>query len=282
MKKKRIPFVALLLCLTLTVSAVVLTGWLPTMALETVGPEATAAISAASRAFDAAEPIFESLKESVAEELEGFEEEATEDTTVEDIEELTQELNDYVDQLDGLISDLSGFPDDMNTSVGKTIRATRDYLNMLRDMSADYAELAQYAVNLLNALTVLEKISGDVDSYIDLVDAIYTSTGEALEQMDSFTPPDYIAVTQSDLRLRLQEFQDFSVDFYSAINLEDPLRINSCVYRIGRISTMLEQWSENLMADLQLQFTQAERRINGPIEQLHNELKSNLALLKAA
>jgi len=111
---------------------------------------------------------------------------------------------------------------------------------------------------------------------------IYTTTGEALELLDSFTAPDYIAVTQGDLRARLQEFQDFSVDFYVAISMDDPLRIHSCVYRLSRISTLLEQWAENLMSDLQMQFTQAERRINGSIGLLHDELENNLALLKAA
>jgi len=281
-KKKRVPFIALLLCLTLTAGAAVMTGWYPTMALEPVGSEATDAIDAASRAFDAAEPIFEKLKESVAQEIEDYEDESSEDASFEEIEELTRELLGYVDQLDELIYSLSGLPDDMNTSVGKTIRATRDYLIMLRNMSADYAELSQYATNLMNALMVLDGISGDVDSYEELADMIYTTTGEALELLNSFIPPDYISVTQGDLCVRLQEFQDFSVDFYVAISMDDPLRLNSCVYRLSRISTLFEQWAENLVSDLQMQFTQAERRINGPIGQLHDELKSNLALLKAA
>ena len=282
MRKKSIPFIALLVCLTLTASIVVIKGALPTFALDTAGAEATAAINAASKAFDAAEPIFERLRSSVADELGDNEDEESEDFSVEQIDTLTQELQGYVDQLDELKSGLTGFPDDMDTSVGKTVRATRDYLDMIRNMAADYAELCQYAANLIGAVTVLGNISGDANDYIELAESVYTTTNEALELMDTFQPPDYIAITHGDLLARLQEFQDFSVDFYKAAQMGDPLRTMSCVYRLNRISMMLGQWSENLMADLQLQFTQADHRINGSIIQLHDELKNNLALLKAA
>jgi hypothetical protein len=82
--------------------------------------------------------------------------------------------------------------------------------------------------------------------------------------------------------LRVTELRDFSEDFYNACYMEDILRIYSCVYRINRIERMFGICGDNLMTDMALQFSQAERRLNGPVGQLREELTQNLDKLQNA
>lgn len=192
------------------------------------------------------------------------------------------ELEGYINQLDGLLSDLNGLPDDLNSSEGKTVCAVREYLTMLRDMSADIYDLVGYNIDLYAALQAIGNLDSNSEDYAALAAQISQGTDTALKIMDKIEPPAYLAISHSDLEKRIQEFKDFSVDFSAAIEISDPLRIYSCFFRMNRIMIAFTRCGDNLNEDIKLQFEQANRRLNGPIATLNDELSHNLELLKAA
>ena len=230
-------------------------------------------------AFEAAESIFTDLKEFIQDESAASDDDEGEFDTSE-AEAMLKELQDYVNRLDGLISGLDGLSQDMNTSEGKTVRATRDYLIMLKNMAYDLNELVGYSLDFYAAVMPMGEMDENVEDYEEFADMIYINTSESLEMLNDITPPAYLAITHNDLIARVQEFNDFALDFYMAAYMEDPLRIYSCMYRMDRIEAMFTKCGGNLDDDIMLQLRQAERRIGGPISTLRSELSATFELLK--
>ena len=150
---------------------------------------------------------------------------------------------------------------------------------MLKNLAGDLAELGQYSIDLYAAVKVMEDIDENAESFQALAEQLRVITGQTLELSEEITPPAYLAITHGDMVNRIQEFHDFGEDFYKAAEMNDPLRIYSCIYRLGRIERMFTLWGDNLQSDMELQSAQAERRINGPITLLHDELSNNLSLI---
>jgi len=239
-------------------------------------------LSKTSGALDAAEPIYQKLREIITEEIAAMGVEDDSEPDVDEAEAGYEELNGYVKQLDELISGLSGLSDDPNTSDGKTVRAMREYLSKLRNMADDLAELVRYSIDMYNAVEPMGMVDGDVDDFGVLAEQIWNGCEATRILMGKINPPAYIAITHNDMVARITEFRDFGEDFYYACAMEDPLRMYSCIYRMNRIVRMFEICGDNLNADLELQFRQSERRLNGPIAQLRDELTDNLETLNNA
>lgn len=241
-------------------------------------------LSRVSGAVEAAEPVYQQLKELVIEEIEamndGYEDEGEYDP--EEAEAGYDELNDYISQLGGLISGLSGLPEDLSSSEGKTVLAAKEYLTMLLNMTTDLAELLRYSIDMYYAVEPIGLMDTDTDDYAVIANQIWTRCNETKILMEQISPPGYIAITHDELITRVTEFRDFGEDFYYACYTEDPLRMYSCIYRMNRIVTMFNICDDNLTADLELQFKQADRRINGPISLLRSELNENLEAMTNA
>jgi len=228
-------------------------------------------------AFSYAELIFEDLREFVRDELAADDDEG--EYSPEEAKALLASLKRSEERLDVLIAGLSGLTDDAGTNEGKTVRATVDYLAMLKNMACDMDELVAYSFDFYNAVMEMDILDEDTDSYDALADSIYTGTSKALELLEKITPPAYLAITHGDLIARIGEFKEFAVDFQLAADLLDPLRIYSCVYRMGRIEVMFGICGDNINGDILLQFRQAERRLEGPISVLRQELSAYFASL---
>ncbi|MCL2517231.1 MAG: hypothetical protein FWF15_01585 [Oscillospiraceae bacterium] len=276
--KCKIPLMCLVLALTLT-----FTVFLQLVSVTASNRQSVQeSLDKTSGALAAAEPIYQRLREIIAEEIIAMDLEDETDTDIAGSEAGYEELNGYSKQLDGLISGLNDLSDDPNTSDGKTVRAAREYLSMLRNMTADLSELVRYAIDVYYAIEPMGMMDEDTDEFEVLAEAIWTGCETTRIMMTELKPPSYLTITHNDMIARITEFRDFGEDFYIACYMDDPLRMYSCVYRMNRIIRMFNICDENLTADMELQFIQAERRINGPIAQLHGELTKNLELLKNA
>ena len=232
---------------------------------------------------EAAEPVYQKLREIIAEEIASME--AGDDDSEPDIDEAEaayEELNGFVKQLEGYTADMITLPGDPDTSDGKTVRATLEYLSMLRNMSADLAELVRYSIDMYRAVEPLGAMYVETDDFEVLAEQIWNGCEATRVLMEKVKPPAYMAITHNDMLARIVEFRDFGEDFYYACAMEDPLRIYSCVYRLNRIVRMFDICDENLTADLEIQLMQAERRLNGPVAQLRDELTRNLETLNNA
>ena len=239
------------------------------------------ATSRAAAAFQGAEPIYDALRDLVANELaESDDMDSAYDVDVAD--GVLRKLEGFMKQLDDLSASLGGLPDSLDDSEGKTVRAVKDYLSMLHNMVFDIHALVDYSMDLYAALIVIAEMDVDVETYADLAEVIYVSTSEAIEILAQVKAPAYLAISHGDLEARIKEFQEFAVDFYVATELGDPLRIYSCIYRMNRIEIMFTQCGDTLDEDIMLQFTQADRRLEGTIATLRSELLQNLSLLGAA
>ena len=239
-------------------------------------------IAKVAETFDASEPIYQKLNTLIAEEIAGFDSEDESDYNVDESKTAIKELDGYGEQLRDMLSGLSGLSDSPDTSDGKTVRAAREYLTMLQNMTADLSELIDYSVKLYEAVLPMESMYAETDDYEELADQIWNSTETVRGLLENIKPPSYLSITHGDLIARVTEFRDFALDFYIANQLGDPLRTYSCMYRMNRIVRMFDICNENLNADLELQIRQADHRMSGIISTIHDELTSNLAKLKNA
>ena len=277
----RLP--VLLLSVLLLFCAVALFSLLTTAMATQQQTAARETIDKVSQVFEAAEPIYEELKQYVAELNEDNDDVADdEDIDLDEAEAEIQQVVDIVAQLDELLSELSSLPADINTSEGKTVLAAREYLTMLKDMSQDLIELLRYALDLYNGILLLDGIDADPASFQDFAQSLRIATFSTLGHLERITPPHYMALSHEDLIKHLRDFNELAADFIRAADNDDPLRINSCINRIGRIARMLDRYTDNLIADSDLQTKQAESRLEGPIALLHRELEQNLNLLKSS
>jgi len=235
-----------------------------------------------SGAINAAEPVYQRLREIIAEEIASMGVEDETDSDIAESEAGYEELNGYTKQLDSLISGLSGLPGDPDSSDGKTVNAAGEYLSMLRNMTVDLAELVRYSIDMYYAVEPIGMIEGETEDFGVLAEQIWNGCELTRTMMEKVKPPSYLAITHSDMVARITEFRDFGEDFYTACYMEDPLRMYSCIYRMNRIIRMFDVCSENLNADIDLQLKQAERRLNNPVTQLRDELTKNLETLKNA
>jgi len=277
----RAHFTVLSVCLLLAISAaLILLLYIPALASEQTAIET---LDKVSGVFDAAEPFYEQLMGVAADmvEIEDALEDSEEELDVEAFAAEIQELRDIAGQLEELRSELSELPDDISTSEGKTVHAAREYLTMLHNMALDLIELSEYSIEILLAIIPLEEMDVDVPSIQEIAEALWDATNETLDLLEDIKPPVYLEATHQELIKRMVEFNDLAMDFYDGAEMDDPLRINSCVQRLGYISRMFEKCSDNLMGDLELLSRQVESRLSGPIALLHDELAENLSLLMA-
>jgi len=280
-KKIRAHFVVAAVCLLLAISlASILLLHTPALASEQTVIET---LDKVSMVFDAAEPFYEQLIGVAADmaENEDIFEDYEEDLDVEAFEADIQELREIAARLEELRSELSYLPDDISSSEGKTVQAAREYITMLHNMALDLVELSQYSMELYLAIMTLEEMDLDVPSIQEIADVLWEATDETLELLENLKAPVYMETTHQDLVKRMAEFNELAVDLYEGAELNDPLRINSCIQRLGYIGRMFEKCGENLMEDVDLQSRQAQSRLSGPIALLHDELAQNLSLLKA-
>jgi len=268
-------------CLLLAIGAVlILLLYTPALASEQTEKET---LDKVSGVFDAAEPFYEQLM-GIATDMvinEDAFNDSEEEPDIEAFEAEIQELREITGQLEELRSELTGLPDDMSTSVGKTVQAAREYLTMLHNMALDLIELSQYSIEIYLAVIPLGEMDVDVPSIQEIAEALWEATSKTLELLEDIKPPVYLEATHQELTKRMAEFNDLGVDLYKGAEMEDPLRINSCVQRLGYIARMFEKCSDNLTGDLDLLSRQVENRLSGPIALLHDELAENLSLLKA-
>ena len=238
------------------------------------------AVEKASIAFASAESILEKLQSIISENLAEEEEESDEEFDPQEWVTFRNEIGGDMAQITMLLSSLDGLTADVGSSEGKTVLAVREYLGMLSSISADMYELIGYHLELYEALEALSDFDEDAD-YEDFALQLADAAQNAADMMNGIDTPSYLRISHDDLTKRFIEFQEFGEDFYVAVVLEDPLRLYSCIYRMDRISVMLDKATSNLLADVNLQFEQADKRMSGMIATLHNELERNIALLLA-
>jgi len=285
MKKKKFQatFCAIVLCITMAFAAG--SSILPQQARIT-------ALAAEKRALDrqTVEKVSEAFNSAaeIYKYLIVFSEKDSEDNGDDDsdlmaiAQEEIKNMRENAAKLAALRSSLNGLPDGKDTSEGRTVLAAREYLDQLSNLSLDMEELMQYFTELLPIFNFFEGLNVSMDDYKAFANQFYNSSLVAKEAMDSIKPPAYLAITHNDLQQRFKEFMDFSRDMSTAVRMEDPLRIYSCVFRINRMMAMFERSIDNMLSDIALQQEQSENRMKGPIKTLHDELESNIARLLAA
>ena len=232
MKKIRPQFKLLLLCLLLLVGAVSLFLLSAPVLAARQESAARAAIDKVTEVFETAKPIHDELKILVGN-LVDIEESGEEpDMDMDEFEAELEELNNYVSQLDELLLELSALPDDIKTSEGKTVLAAREYITMLKNMFFDLIVLGRYSVDLYTAVIGLGELGDQNKSILQFASDWWDATKFVLEQMEEITVPEYMTLSHEDLTKYMREFNELGADFYHAAEIDDPLRINSCMARL--------------------------------------------------
>jgi hypothetical protein len=193
-------------------------------------------------------------------------------------------LDRYIEEIDSLAGRLGGLAAANSTNAGKTLAAAREYFKMLSECSADLKTICDYYLDLYNAVYPIgsfeppESTTGEED-YSLFAGQLSQVVSQSQTLLKKISVPSHIAASHDDLVKRVDEFQAFCQDFSKSVQLSDPLRLYSCIYRMSRLSTMLDKNGYNIDDDIDLQFRHAKDRLDGSISLLRNELKQNIELL---
>ena len=194
------------------------------------------------------------------------------------------ELDGYIDEIAALARNLDGLSADGQTNAGKALAAAREYFKMLGECSADLKAICDYNLDLNDALGPIvdfdppASTTGEFD-YSLFAGQLSQVVSQSQTLLGRVGVPSHIAGSHNDLVKRVDEFQAFCQDFSKSVQLSDPLRLYSCIYRLSRLEIMLDKNGSNLDDDINLQFVHAKTRLNGPISLLRGELQQNIALL---
>ena len=209
-----------------------------------------------------------------------------------DEEVSTQQMQEKHDELKLTIRDLAKLQDEINAlpaggqdGVKLTIAAAREYFRRLTALANDLSEVVAYGVELFTALepTVNFNPPESTTGYNDyslFAGQLSLAVSQSQTLLKKARVPAYLSGSHSDLVKRMDEYQSFCQDFSVAIQLDDPLRIYSCMYRMERLEMMIEKCGNNLDEDLALQFDRLKIRLGGSVASIRGELVSNIALLQ--
>ena len=209
------------------------------------------------------------------------------DNDPEEVKEKYNQLNTQIEQIDTLAAKVDQLADADEESYDETIAAAKTYFAELKDAGNDMKTIFDYYFAMEEALEPFTEFSG-AESTTGMQDyALYAGqlsqvTSQAQKGLAEVECPPFMKDSHDRLRTHIDEFQAFCQDFSVAVQMGDPLRLASSVYRIQRLSIMIEECDRNLTDDFNLQFAQVIKRLNGRVATLRNELDSNTgALLKA-
>ena len=268
------------LALVLVLGAGILILAVPSMSFAAGGEDsARDIVEKVDEAFGEVESVYQGLRNLISEEIAAYDSDDGHEYGAAEVVAVLSVLSGYGMKIRTLLSDLDGLTDDADTSEGKTVRAAREYLTLLLNLTTDLSELLGYALELSAALDSMASLYEEAETYQGYAQMISDVADNAIEALNMIDTPSYLVISHGDLVLRITELRDFADDYYSAAELEDPLRLYSCQYRYNRILRMFEICYDNLDEDLHLQVRQTEHRLEGPIALIHDELTHNLAVL---
>jgi hypothetical protein len=170
-------------------------------------------------------------------------------------------------------------------SYDQTIEAAKAYFTELSSAGNDLKSIFDYSFAIRDALLPMEEFN-ETESTTGLEDNALIAgqlsqvTSQSQKALAEVEYPKYMEDSHSSLLARIDEFQVFCQDFSVAVQLVDPLRIASCVYRLQRLSIMLDECDQNMTDDFNLQFEQVIKRIDGRIAKQRSELETNIQALQ--
>ena len=204
--------------------------------------------------------------------------------SIEEMRERFRELDKHIAGIGELELQLNGLPASSQANALMTLDAAKEYVKLLGECSIDLKSICDYYVGLYEALDPIvsfsppESTTGETDYslYAGQLSQVASQSQKMLRDMH--TPP-YIEISHGDLVRRVDEFQAFCQDFSKSVQLSDPLRLYSCIFRLNRLMTMLGKNGENLEDDIDLQFRHTKSRMDGAVSLLRDELRRNIATL---
>jgi hypothetical protein len=197
----------------------------------------------------------------------------------------------YADEADALAEELDGLSSDMSAGGGRdefyadqakflTVTAARDYLGMLSDSARDFSFVLTYDAGLYKALTPMfdwfDSEEGVSDDYYLYASSASEAIAETLRLLGELEPPQALHLAHADVKLRVDEFRVLFEDFAYAVEIDDPLRIYSCRYRLDRLATDFDEASDELYNDMYIQLDRVLERMYGQIDTLRYELEVNM------
>ena len=208
-----------------------------------------------------------------------------EEATQKQMQEKLDDLKVLIANLTKLRNEIDALPAGTQSGTKLTINAAREYFRRLSAVAEDSREVLAYGVELWAALDPVTNFDPPESTteywdYSLFAGQLSMAVSQSQNMLKRASVPAYMADSHSDLVKRMDEYQSFCQDFSIAVQLDDPLRIYSCMYRMDRLEMMIGKCGDNLDEDLVLQFAQLRKRLNGSVAALRTELKSNIALLQ--
>ncbi|MEL7609026.1 MAG: hypothetical protein AAGU74_05930 [Bacillota bacterium] len=217
-------------------------------------------------------------------------EEMPEEDAEESLKETQQIYDELLLQIDALDALQNGQTFDGQTgskSFDDTVTAYQMYLSDLKLSADDMKVVFDYFFDMREALLPItefeyvENTSGYVD-YALMAGQLTAAVAEAQGNLADVSYPSFMQNSHNAISERIDEFQAYNQDFSIAVQLSDPLRLASCVYRADRITLLLTEDERSMDTDFTLQFEHAVKRLEERVKVTHDELIANIDALLSA
>ena len=213
-------------------------------------------------------------------------EEDTEDSLAE-TQQIYDELLQQIEAIDALQNGQTFDGQTGSKGFDDTVAAYQMYLSDLKLSANDMKVVFDYFFDMREALLPItefeyvENTSGYED-YALMAGQLSAAVAQAQKNLAEISYPNFMENSHNAVSERIDEFQAYSQDFSIAVQLSDPLRLASCVYRADRISLLLTEDERSLDTDFSLQFEYAVKRLEERVSVTHNELITNIDALLSA
>ncbi len=217
----------------------------------------------------------------------GDERDRPKDSDPKEIQEKYDQLIAQIEEIDALAAKVDALEISDEEAYAATITAAKAYFAELKAAGNDMKRIFDYYFDMDEALKSFTDFSAadnttGVEDYALYAGQLSQVTAQAQKALAEVECPPFMQDSHDRLRTRIDEFQAFCQDFSVAVQMGDPLRLASSVYRSQRLTIMIDECDRDLTDDFNLQFAQVIKRLNGRVATLHNELDTNTgALLKA-
>lgn len=181
---------------------------------------------------------------------------SSEDTlTQEEIAQYSALLADYDTQVKSALAAVDGRATPADDQVAYFRAAETSELQLAQDMTEEYIQVLNY----YNMMTDVENIMGglgqvDINDLEGTYKAYNEAIGKAIDEINGSAIPSSLKSLNDNFVAALVEFNNAVLYMLQALSINDPLRLDAAMYRLGILQRNLDQIGNGLDDDLANRF----------------------------
>jgi hypothetical protein len=183
-------------------------------------------------------------------------------------EDFSEDISDFSSALDEVKTSKDDFTARMEKvkkqDVPGSPKEIVDFHNSLVEYYSDsisimdeYEQILTYCIDLYKSIEPLENTMSNFggSDMFTAVKSLKVSIDQSTAAAEKCSPPSYMADSHANYVNALKGFSSATVDFYNALQLSDPLRINATTYRFELLSNKIGHIGDEMDKEIEVEET---------------------------